>query len=78
VRVIRYGFGFADVVVCAAGVGTGDAETFATCVEAFAMPRKRWIVDGRGSAMGLRNRSGVGEGIVLRVSCACCCWTSKI
>ena len=38
-------------------------------MEAFATPRKRWRVDGRGRAMGLRKRRGIeGEAIMLRLS----------
>jgi hypothetical protein len=38
-------------------------------VEAFAIPRKRWRVDGRGRAIGLRKRRGIeGEAMMFRMS----------
>ncbi len=68
-RVIRYGFGFAGVAAWAGGGDTGEEDALVAVVEAFAIPRKRWMVDGRGRAMGLRKRRGVEEeAMMLRLS----------
>jgi len=69
VRVTRYGFDDAGVVPWVGGGGTGEEDTLVAVVEAFAIPRKRCRVDGRGSAIGLRKMRGVEEAIVLRLAC---------
>ena len=38
-------------------------------MEAFASPRKRWRVEGRGRAIGLRKRRGVEEAIMVVLAC---------
>jgi hypothetical protein len=61
--------GCAVVVAWVGGGGTGEEDALVAVVEAFATPRKRWRVDGRGRAMGLRKRRGIeGEAIMLRLS----------
>jgi hypothetical protein len=68
VRVIRYGFGFAGVVVWDGGGGIVEV-ALAVVVDTFAIPKNRPSVDGRCKAMGLRKRSGAEEAIVLKMSC---------
>ena len=56
-----------------AGLGStrriGGVVVVVVVVDALAVPKKRWIVDGRGRAMGLRNRRGVEEAIASKMRC---------
>jgi hypothetical protein len=45
-------------------------------VDAFAMPRKRWSVDGRGRAIGLRNWRDIEEDMV-ELQSVVSCWSRK-
>ena len=55
-------------------VVAGEVDT--AIVEAFAIPRKWWRVDGRGKAVGLRNERDIEDGECVNTITNSICLTS--